>query len=167
MIRITKSFLSVAAARVPNKMAVRIGFDEALAHQIEAGADIFLMPSRYEPCGLNQMFSLKYGTIPLVRSVGGLKDTVEDYNGETGLGTGFVFRDYDPPALLEAIDRALQVFEDKRAWTTLRRRAMSMNFSWDRSAEAYSELYQALGATKNGSRGSDVYSWHRTRGRQG
>ena len=140
-----EEFFAAAAARVPDKMAVRIGFDEALAHQIEAGADIFLMPSRYEPCGLNQMFSLKYGTIPLVHSIGGLKDTVEDYNGERGAGTGFVFRDYHPPALLEAIDRALQVFQDKRAWATLCRRAMSMNFSWDRSAEAYSELYRALG----------------------
>jgi starch synthase len=141
-----EEFLTEAAARFPGKMAARIGFDEALAHQIEAGADIFLMPSRYEPCGLNQMFSLKYGTIPIVRSVGGLKDTVEDYNGERGAGTGFVFHDYRPQALLEVIDRALQVFRDNRAWTTLRRRAMSMNFSWDRSAEAYSELYQALGA---------------------
>jgi starch synthase len=141
-----EEFLTEAAARFPGKMAARIGFDEALAHQIEAGADIFLMPSRYEPCGLNQMFSLKYGTIPIVRSVGGLKDTVEDYNGERGAGTGFVFHDYRPQALLEVIDRALQVFRDNRAWTILRRRAMSMNFSWDRSAEAYSELYQALGA---------------------
>ena len=141
-----EEFFREAAARFPAKIAAFIGYDEALAHQIEAGADIFLMPSLYEPCGLNQMFSLKYGTIPVVHSVGGLKDTVEDYNGETGMGTGFVFHDYDPQALVEAIDRALQVFEDKRAWTTLRRRAMSMNFSWDRSAEAYSELYQALGA---------------------
>jgi starch synthase len=141
-----EEFFTEAGARFPAKIAARIGFDEALAHQIEAGADIFLMPSLYEPCGLNQMFSLKYGTIPVVRSVGGLKDTVEDYSGERGVGTGFVFHDYHPQALLEAIDRALQVFEDKRAWTTLRRRAMSMNFSWDRSAEAYSEVYQALGA---------------------
>ncbi|MGE5304564.1 MAG: glycogen synthase GlgA [Alphaproteobacteria bacterium] len=141
-----EEFFTAAAARFPKKIAARIGFDDALAHQIEAGADIFLMPSRYEPCGLNQMFSLKYGTIPVVRSVGGLKDTVEDYNGTKGGGTGFVFHDYHPHALGEAIDRALQAFKDKRAWTTLCRRAMSMNFSWERSAQAYSELYQSLGA---------------------
>jgi starch synthase len=140
-----EEFFTEGAARFPMKIAARIGFDEPLAHQIEAGADIFLMPSRYEPCGLNQMFSLKYGTIPVVRSVGGLKDTVEDFNGASDAGTGFVFHDYHPPALLEAIDRALQIFEDKRAWTALCRRAMSMNFSWARSAQAYSELYQALG----------------------
>jgi starch synthase len=139
-----EQFFTEAASRFPAKIAARIGFDEALAHQIEAGADIFLMPSLYEPCGLNQMFSLKYATIPIVRSVGGLKDTVEDYHGERGVGTGFVFHDYEPQALLEAIDRALRLFEDKRAWTALRRRAMCMNFSSDRSAEAYGDLYQAL-----------------------
>ena len=141
-----EAFFTAAAARFPAKIAARIGFDEALAHQIEAGADIFLMPSLYEPCGLNQMFSLKYGTIPVVRSVGGLKDTVQDYNDASGVGTGFVFHDYRPQALREAIDRALGVFKDKQAWTTLCRRAMNMNFSWNRSAQAYSEIYQALGA---------------------
>ncbi len=139
-----EQFFTQAAKRYPAKIAVRIGFDEAMAHKIEAGADIFLMPSLYEPCGLNQMFSLKYGTIPIVRSVGGLKDTVEDYADERGTGTGFVFGEYKPQALLDAVERALRVFGDKRAWTSLCRRAMSMNFSWDRSAETYSELYQKL-----------------------
>jgi len=133
-----------AAKRFPEKLAVRIGFDEVLAHQIEAGADIFLMPSRYEPCGLNQMFSLKYGTIPVVRAVGGLKDTVEDHDAETGTGTGFVFGPYEPLAFLEALDRALKVFREKKAWTALRRRAMSRDFSWQRSAQAYSDLYREL-----------------------
>ncbi len=137
-------FLIQAAERYPEKIAVRIGFDEVMAHKIEAGADIFLMPSLYEPCGLNQMFSLKYGTIPVVRSVGGLKDTVQNYSDESGTGTGFVFADYKPRPLLDAIDRALRVFRDKRAWTSLCTRAMSVNFSWDRSAEGYDELYRKL-----------------------
>jgi starch synthase len=121
-----------------------MGFDEALAHQIEAGADIFLMPSLYEPCGLNQMFSLKYGTIPIVRKVGGLKDTVIDYDAEGGIGTGFVFDTYEPEALWESIERALRLFADKRSWTGLMHRAMRMDFSWDRSAQAYDNLYKKL-----------------------
>jgi starch synthase len=137
-------FFKKAAERFPARFAARIGFDEALAHQIEAGADIFLMPSLYEPCGLNQMFSLKYGTIPIVRAVGGLQDTVEDYNPQTSTGTGFLFRNYDPETLLQAIDRALELFQDSKRWTTLRRRAMEMDFSWDRSAQAYSRLYEEL-----------------------
>jgi starch synthase len=140
-----EELFNTAAARYRTKIAARIGFfDEPLAHQIEAGADFFLMPSRYEPCGLNQMFSLKYGTIPIVRAIGGLKDTVEDYDAERGAGTGIVFSPYEPQALLRAIDRAVQVFRDKRAWTELRRRAMAKDFSWDRSARMYDELYREL-----------------------
>jgi starch synthase len=137
-------FFRGAAERYPDRVAVRIGFDEKLAHRIEAGADIFLMPSLYEPCGLNQMYSLKYGTIPIVRAVGGLKDTVQEYDPRTESGTGFVFESYDPDTMLDAIDRCLAAFRDKTAWTDLMRRAMSMDFSWDRSAEAYSALYQQL-----------------------
>ena len=137
-------FLLRAARAFPDKIAVRNDFDDPLAHQIEAGADIFLMPSLYEPCGLNQMFSLKYGTIPIVRAVGGLKDTVENYNPEQSTGTGFVFEPYDSEALIETVDRALQVFQEKKTWTALRRRAMRMDFSWDRSAQAYSNLYEQL-----------------------
>jgi starch synthase len=139
-----EEFLTGAASQAPKKVAVRLGFDEALAHRIEAGADIFLMPSLYEPCGLSQMFSLKYGTVPVVRAVGGLKDTVEDYNGGNGAGTGFLFEPYEPRALLQTIDRALQVYGNKRAWTGLRRRAMSKDFSWDRSAAAYDALYRQM-----------------------
>jgi starch synthase len=138
------SFFTTAAARLPGKMAARIGFDTPLAHRIEAGADIFLMPSLYEPCGLNQMFSQKYGSIPIVRAIGGLKDTVLDYDADRGSGTGFVFQPYDSQALLETIDRALRLYDNKRAWNELRRRAMSMDFSWDRSARAYSVLYEQL-----------------------
>jgi starch synthase len=139
-----EALFTAAAARYPHKIAARIGFDEALAHQIEAGADFFLMPSHYEPCGLNQMFSLKYGTIPIVRAVGGLKDTVEDYDEAHGSGTGFVFAPYEPDALAAAIHRGLRAFRNKRAWTALRRRAMAKDFSWDRSAELYSDLYKNL-----------------------
>ena len=139
-----ESSFTTAAARFPEKFAARMGFDEALAHQIEAGADIFLMPSLYEPCGLNQMFSLKYGTIPVVRAVGGLKDTVVDYDPARGTGTGFVFQPYEPPALAAAIERALQAFVDKRAWSAMMQRAMRMDFSWNRSAQAYHELYSQV-----------------------
>jgi starch synthase len=133
-----------AAARYPGQVAARIGFDEPLAHQIEAGADLFLMPSLYEPCGLNQMFSLKYGTIPIVRAVGGLKDAVQPCDLDAESGTGFVFAAYDPQALLGAIDQGLSVFRNKSAWTALQRRAMAMDFSWDRSAKQYSDLYRQL-----------------------
>jgi starch synthase len=139
-----EDFFARVAAQFPGKVGVRIGFDETLAHQIEAGADIFLMPSLFEPCGLNQMFSLKYGTIPIVRAVGGLKDTVQDYNTERSGGTGFVFEAYQAQELLKTIDRALALFPDKKSWTALQRRAMSMDFSWDRSARAYSKIYQEL-----------------------
>jgi starch synthase len=141
-------FWADAARHYPAKVAARFGFDDSMAHQIEAGADIFLMPSHYEPCGLNQMFSLKYGTIPIVRAVGGLKDTVKDYDAENGSGTGFVFGPYEALDLLATVDRALRVFRNKKAWTTLRRRAMSLDFSWDRSADAYHHLY--LGCRANG-----------------
>ncbi|HEX9454524.1 MAG TPA: glycosyltransferase, partial [Candidatus Binatia bacterium] len=133
-----------AAQQHPDRVAVRIGFDETLAHQIEAGADIFLMPSLYEPCGLNQLFSLKYGTPPIVHEVGGLRDSVQDYDAESGTGTGFVFTAPAPLALLDAVDRSLSIYGDNKNWTALRRRAMAMDFSWDRSAQSYSHLYQQL-----------------------
>jgi starch synthase len=137
-------FFRAAATRYPDRVAARIGFDELMAHRIEAGADLFLMPSLYEPCGLNQMYSLKYGTIPIVRAVGGLKDTVQDYDREQASGTGFVFEPYDAQAMLRAIDRGLAAYGEKNEWAELQRRAMAMDFSWDRSAAAYSSLYQQL-----------------------
>ena len=139
-----EQFFRGAATRYADRVGVRIGFDEPLAHRIEAGADLFLMPSLYEPCGLNQMFSLKYGTIPIVRAVGGLKDTVQQYDTEAETGTGFVFEPYEPQELLDAIDRSLKVFHDKKAWTALQRRAMAMDFSWERSAKLYANLYRQL-----------------------
>ena len=137
-------FFRHAAERYSEKMAVEIGFNEPLAHQIEAGADLFLMPSRYEPCGLNQMYSLKYGTIPIVRAVGGLKDSVQDYDASGQTGTGFVFAPYDKLAMLAAIDRGLALYRDESAWAALQRRAMAKDFSWDRSAKLYSHLYEQL-----------------------
>ena len=135
--------LSRTARERPGRLGVRIGFDEGLTHRIEAGADLFLMPSRFEPCGLNQMYSLRYGTPPVVRAVGGLEDTVEDFDG-WNRGTGFKFRDYAPPALLLALRRALDAWRDRRAWRGLVVRGMSQDFSWDRSARSYEALYQAL-----------------------
>ena len=137
-------FFSAGATRYSGRVAVRIGFDELLAHRIEAGADLFLMPSLYEPCGLNQMYSLKYGTIPIVRAVGGLKDTVQDYDPASESGTGFVFETYDAQAMLDAIDRGLAAYHNRQSWAALRGRAMAMDYSWDRSAAAYSNLYQQL-----------------------
>ena len=137
-------FFQTAAERYQGRVAVAIGFNEPLAHRIEAAADLFLMPSLYEPCGLNQMFSLKYATIPVVRAVGGLKDTVQDYDAESQTGTGFVFQEYNGKALLAAVDRGLAVYRDTQSWTGLRRRAMAMDYSWERSAKIYNNLYQQL-----------------------
>jgi starch synthase len=130
------------AANHPTVIAVRIGFDEALAHLIEGGADIFLMPSRFEPCGLNQMYSLRYGTVPVVRATGGLSDTVRDVDPETCLGTGFQFVEYTPEALLGAIRRALAAFGNKPLWRRIQRAGMREDFSWDASARQYVEVYE-------------------------
>ena len=124
------------------KISVNLHFDNALAHLIEAGADMFLMPSRYEPCGLNQLYSLKYGTVPIVRETGGLADTIQDYDPDTGEGTGFVFKNYDSDELLEAVKRALQVYQNKGGWTKLMKNGMRKDFSWRASAEKYEDLYQ-------------------------
>ena len=134
---------SEAARWNGHKLAVRIGFDEGLAHRLEAGGDVFLMPSRFEPCGLNQLYSLRYGTVPVVRRVGGLADTVQDYDGWRK-GTGFVFDDYDPRAMLLALQRAEELFQDKKAWTAMVKRGMAQDFSWDRSAAQYEKLYERL-----------------------
>ncbi len=132
-----------AARERPDRLAARIGFDEGLAHRIEAGADLFLMPSRFEPCGLNQMYSLRYGTVPVVRAVGGLEDTVEDFDGHRA-GTGFKFRDYAPAAMMTALRRALDVHRDARAWRGLQVRGMAEDNSWRHSAERYEELFEEL-----------------------
>jgi starch synthase len=133
----------VAARERPDRVAVRVGYDEGRAHRLEAGGDVFLMPSRFEPCGLNQMYSLRYGTVPVVRAVGGLRDTVEDYDGHRS-GTGFVFREYHPAAMMTALRRALDVHRDARAWRGLQERGMARDFSWARSAREYEALFQRL-----------------------
>jgi starch synthase len=141
--RVYEEALVRAARDRPERMAARIGFDEGLAHRMEAGADLFLMPSRFEPCGLNQMYSLRYGTVPVVRAVGGLADTVEDYDG-WNRGTGFRFGEYTPAALLLAARRAFETYRDRRAWSGLVARGMAQDFSWDRSAASYEALYRTL-----------------------
>ena len=129
--------------RYPDRLALHIAFDDALAHKIEAGSDIFLMPSRYEPCGLNQIYSLRYGTIPVVRATGGLEDTISEFDSETGAGTGFKFKPYTAAALLECLDRALGLYGTPD-WPAIRRNAMLADFSWDRSAQAYLDLYRRM-----------------------
>ncbi len=129
------------AAAHPDRIGVRIGFDESLAHLIEAGADIALMPSRFEPCGLNQMYSLRYGTVPVVRAVGGLADTVTDYVPGRRTSTGFVFEAYTPVALLEALSRALALYPNRRKWEALQATGMKQDHSWDRSAQEYVKIY--------------------------
>ena len=131
-----------AAAKYPDFLGVRIGFDNSLAHLIEAGSDMFLMPSRYEPCGLNQMYSLRYGTVPVVRATGGLADTVIPFDLATRRGTGFVFERYDSEAFLAQLARALLLFEDKESWTILMRNGMAQDFSWGRAARLYVDLYK-------------------------
>jgi len=128
--------------RYPTRVAFRSGYDEAWAHLIEAGSDMFLMPSRYEPCGLNQMYSLRYGTIPIVRNTGGLADSVQHFDARAGTGTGCVFNDYDAPAVRWALGTAIDWFEDQTRWKTLVQNAMAQNFSWDRQVSQYVVLYE-------------------------
>ena len=128
--------------KYPESFALKIAYDNSLAHLIEAGADVFLMPSRYEPCGLNQIYSLKYGTVPVVRAVGGLDDTIRDDPAAPGLATGFKFYDYSAEELLKAIKRALALYQNKNEWLALVRRCMQEDFSWEKSAEEYGALYK-------------------------
>jgi starch synthase len=129
-------------ARHPDRVSATIGFDERLAHMIEAGADLFLMPSRFEPCGLNQMYSLRYGTVPVVHATGGLDDTVEDYDPLTGRGTGFKFGDYTAVGLVRTVRRALSVFQNSTAWRQIQQAGMRRDHSWDVSAREYVKVYR-------------------------
>ncbi len=130
----------------PDRVYTYLGFNNELAHLIEAGADIFLMPSQFEPCGLNQIYSLKYGTVPIVRKTGGLADTVQDWNEELyhgrSTGTGFSFYDYTPYALTSTVQRALNTFKDKQTWNIIMKNGMMMDYSWNVSAKKYIELYK-------------------------
>ncbi len=136
-----------AAKKCPDKLAVNLTFDDRLAHQIEAGCDMFLMPSRYEPCGLNQLYSLKYGTVPVVRATGGLADTVVDCDGKSlrrRTATGFVFEKYNPVRLLAAVERAIETYHRPAHWTQLVRTGMAQDWSWHRSAREYIALYEKV-----------------------
>ena len=132
------------AATHPTRIGVRVGFDERLAHLIEGGADLFLMPSRFEPCGLNQMYSMRCGTVPVVRATGGLHDSVQPYDPETGAGTGFTFHDYSASAMLTALDTALAVYTSPARWRGLQQAGMRQDFSWDASAAAYVQEYRRV-----------------------
>jgi starch synthase len=128
----------------PNKIAVKVAYDNTIAHKIEAGADMFLMPSRYEPCGLNQIYSLKYGTVPVVRATGGLDDTIEPWDARTGKGTGFKFTEYNGESLLLTIKQALLAFRDQSSWQVLMKNGMNRDFSWNASAKEYVRLYEKV-----------------------
>jgi starch synthase len=139
-----------AQAAYPNQVHAHIGFNERLAHRIEAGCDMFLMPSLYEPCGLNQMYSLRYGSIPIVRKTGGLADTVLDQDESGGFGTGFSFNDYSAEALWSTIARALACYRNSEVWRAIQLRGMRLDFSWASSAQKYREVYSAAKSLRAG-----------------
>jgi starch synthase len=130
------------AEKYKGKISINLAFNNKLAHMIEAASDMFLMPSKYEPCGLNQLYSMKYGTVPIVRATGGLKDTVTPFDTETGTGTGFVFSDYSAKDLMISVSKAMILFQDKKKWAKIIKNCMAQDFSWNRSAKEYVELYE-------------------------
>ncbi|MBS1538661.1 MAG: glycogen synthase GlgA [Bacteroidetes bacterium] len=130
--------------RYPEKASIKIGFDDELAHLIEAGSDMFMMPSLYEPCGLNQQYSLVYGTVPIVRSTGGLADTVREFNPQKADGNGFVFQNFDAQEMVSAVRRALAMYSRQDVWSMVVQNGMTEDLSWSRSAKQYSELYHNL-----------------------
>jgi starch synthase len=130
------------ATKYPKRVGVKVAYDNVVAHKIEAGADMFLMPSRYEPCGLNQIYSLRYGTVPVVRATGGLDDTVEAFDAKGGKGTGFKFEAYDGKALMQCVRAALAAFRDLAQWRAIQANGMAKDFSWKTSAGEYVKLYE-------------------------
>ncbi len=145
-----EAIFTAMAVDYPDKVKVVLRFDEALAHRIEAGADFFLMPSRYEPCGLNQLYSMRYGTLPIVRETGGLADTVSDLASDPEGGRGFVFEEPEAEQLLAAIEAALALHDRPQALLAVRQRIMALDFSWERSAGDYLLLYAAALAARRG-----------------
>ncbi|HUI58877.1 MAG TPA: glycogen synthase [Steroidobacteraceae bacterium] len=139
-----EQFFTELQARYPGRVVFRRGYDDELAHWIEAASDMFIMPSLYEPCGLNQMYSLRYGTVPIVRKTGGLADSVEQYDPDSGEGTGIVFNDYDSEALEWALNTALDLHAEPQHWARMVRNGMGRNFSWQRQAGQYLALYERL-----------------------
>ncbi len=146
------AFFADLVRRFPSQVVFHSGYDEYLAHLIEAGSDMFLMPSRYEPCGLNQMYSLRYGTIPIVRKTGGLADSVQHFDPATGQGTGVVFNDYDAPAVHWAVNTALGWFADQASWHRLMSNAMAEDFSWRRQILRYEQVYRDAVAASSSNR---------------
>ena len=147
------------AARFPGRVAVRIGYDEGLSHRLFAGADAVLVPSRFEPCGLTQMYGLRYGTVPVVRRVGGLADTVVDagsVESPAAAGTGFVFDAAQAHALQDALSRAFGSFRQPKAWAALMQRGMAQSLSWDGPALSYMALYERACSERRSSRRSDI-----------
>ncbi len=145
-----EKLLQELAELYPGNLGVKVAYDNTLAHKVEAGADLFLMPSRYEPCGLNQIYSLKYGTVPVVRATGGLDDTIEAFDPVTGRGTGFKFQAYEEAAMLGAIRQALAVFRNEPAtWRRIQTSGMAKDFSWQASAIEYARLYEVARKSRN------------------
>ncbi|MFA6272734.1 MAG: glycogen/starch synthase, partial [Patescibacteria group bacterium] len=134
--------LKAEAEKHPEKVAVVIGFNADLAQEIYAASDLFFMPSRFEPCGLGQMIAMRYGTVPIVRATGGLKDSVQNYNANLGTGTGFVFQNYESTELLAVTKKSLQIYKDKSLWKKLVINCMYQDFSWNQSALKYIDLYE-------------------------
>ena len=137
-----ETFFYEMAQKYPEKVAIKLGFDQRLAHRIYAGADIFLMPSKSEPCGLAQMVALRYGTVPIVRETGGLNDTITD--SQSGEGNGFTFANFNAHEMQEAVWRAIGGYNDKKGWDILRNRCMQCDNSWGTSANAYIHLYKEI-----------------------
>jgi starch synthase len=136
--------LNAAREKSPGSLGLKIAYDESLSHKIYAGSDMFLIPSRYEPCGLTQMYSLRYGTVPVVRATGGLDDTIQEYDSARGTGNGFKFQEYSSAALLSSLQKAMTVHQQKERWRELVQKAMACDFSWEMSAREYLRLYQRL-----------------------
>ena len=139
-----EKFFDSLHRQIPDRVSFFRGFNNKLAHWIEAGADMFLMPSRYEPCGLNQMYSLKYGTVPVVRETGGLADSVQQINPSTGTGTGILFRDYDAAGLSWAMNTALDLYKNQPLWKEIVLNGMAMDFSWQQQGEQYVKIFRKL-----------------------
>ncbi|HLJ38226.1 MAG TPA: glycosyltransferase, partial [Steroidobacteraceae bacterium] len=139
-----EEFFSALARDFPRRVHFHRGYDDELAHWIEAASDLFLMPSRYEPCGLNQMYSQRYGTVPIVRRTGGLADSVEHYDAASGSGTGIVFNDFDAPALEWALNLALDLYAQPQHWARLMQNGMARDFSWQHQGSEYLALYRRL-----------------------
>jgi starch synthase len=139
-----ENFFADLQRRFPDRAVFHRGYSEELSHLIEASSDMFLMPSQYEPCGLNQMYSLKYGTIPIVRKTGGLADSVQMWDAATRTGTGIVFNDFDPPAVRWALHTALDLYKNPEEWQQIMQNAMRQDFSWETQGAEYERLYESL-----------------------